>query len=211
MEEIDKRATLKDFGILANDAFYKGREDLFPTKFYGYHAGQDLESFSNEKTDSTLIPFYAVADGTIIYAGKLSGYGGVILEKLSDNNHVALYGHVKISTSIEVGSKVSAGQLISYLGNNFSSETSGERKHLHFAIHKGTNLYFHGHEESLNILKDKWEDPILFLGDNRAISPGQKTVPTPTTGARVNLKQPSLPKPNIFQFFVSIFSYIFRR
>lgn len=74
MTNVGNRASLKEFGMLVNDDFYQGKETLFPTKFYGYHAGQDLETFDNEKQNTTLVPFYAVADGTITYFGNLGGW-----------------------------------------------------------------------------------------------------------------------------------------
>ncbi|MFI5265492.1 MAG: M23 family metallopeptidase, partial [Candidatus Levyibacteriota bacterium] len=199
------------FGILANDAFYaKHPRALFPTKFYGYHAGQDLETFANEKPDNVLVPFYAVADGTITYLGTLSGYGGVILEKLSDGQHTALYGHIKLPSNVTVGDSVQAGQLLSYLGNNFSNETSGERKHLHFAIHIGTDLYFHGHEPSLQILHNEWEDPLPFLKNLGAIEPGTK--PSETSIPSLTNVQGSSPKTqNIFGIFLSFLSNFFKK
>ncbi len=208
MDKISERATLKGFGTLANDAFYKGRENLFPTKFYGYHAGQDLESLSSEKADSVLVPFYAVTDGTIIYIGTLKGYGGVILERLDDGQHVALYGHIKIPNNLNINNRIKAGDLISYLGNNFSIETSGERKHLHFAIHKGTDEYFHGHEPNVSILNSQWEDPILFLKNLGAIEPGSKSSPV-TSSSNLSNTNNLLQKKN--QSFLSWIIEFFKK
>ena len=160
MDSYFKRQGLKGFGQLINDQFYKGKEALFPfNRFYGYHAAFDLEAIDDEKEKN--VPVYAVGFGPIIYIGTLSGYGGVILQKLTLENHIALYGHVKIT---DLPIKVSAipvkpGQRITYLGDAFSSETSKERKHLHFGIYKGTNLSFKGHEASLRELNTKWENP----------------------------------------------------
>ncbi len=140
-------------------------------------AALGAESLESEKADSALVPFYAISDGLIVYEGNLSGYGGVVLEKLDDGQHVALYGHVKLPTGIKTNDRVRAGQLLSYLGNNFSAETSGERRHLHFGLHKGIDLYFHGHEQNISALNAQWEDPIPFLKNLGAIEPRNKPSP----------------------------------
>lgn len=159
MDHYFERQTVKTFGTLINDDFYKGKEQLFPyNRFYGYHTGVDLETFADEQ--NKLVPVYAVGGGKVSYIGSLSGYGGVILERLDGENHTALYGHVKISSLLyKLGDHINGGQVLTYLGDAFSKETSKERKHLHFAIHKGVDLYFHGHEDSLGLLHAKWENP----------------------------------------------------
>ncbi len=171
MSQYQTRIKVKDFGTFINDAFYKGKESLFPyNRFYGYHAAVDLEVFDNEKDKDA--PFYAVGKGKITYVGNLAGYGGVILESLDGENRTALYGHVRISDfPLKVGDEVSAGQKLAYLGKAFSTETSGERKHLHFGIHKGTDLYFKGHEATLGVLNTEWENPTVYLEGKGAIDP----------------------------------------
>lgn len=87
----------------------------------------------------------------------------------------ALYGHIKISNlKFKVGNKVEAGKVLTYLGDEFSSETSKERKHLHFGIYKGTDIYFKGHEPSRDALYQRWEDPNKYLVEKRAILPNSK-------------------------------------
>lgn len=177
MDDYFERQQVKGFGQNIDDQFYQSKEKLFPfNRFYGFHAGIDLEVFEDE--NDKLIPVYAVGSGTISYIGTLSGYGGVILLKLDDQNHTALYGHVKITKlKFRVGDKVTAGQILTFLGDAFSHETSKERKHLHFAIYKGGDLYFRGHEYSLDTLYSKWEDPNNYL---KSASP----TPTPTLSTK---------------------------
>ena len=171
-----QRQTIKSFGQLINDNFYQGKESLFPfNRFYGYHAGIDLESFPQELDQK--VPLYAIGDGTISYIGSLPGYGGVILEQLDLENATALYGHVKIQNlNYKVADKVKAGKILTYLGDAFSTETSKERKHLHFAINIGTDLYFHGHEQTLEILSAKWLDPNIYLNQKGAVLPGSAQI-----------------------------------
>ncbi|MDP3888884.1 MAG: M23 family metallopeptidase [bacterium] len=175
MDKFAERITIKSFGQLIDNNFYLGKEDLFPNKrYFGYHTGVDLEVFPNEENSD--VPIYAVASGTITYIGYITGYGGLILENFGD--HTALYGHLKLSSiTLKKGEKVDAGQQLALLGNAFSTETDGERKHLHFGIYKGSDLYFKGHETSLSQLQNKWEDPEKFLSEKGAVSP---TFPTTT-------------------------------
>lgn len=219
---IDKyyeRQTVKAFGDFIDDNFYKGREALFPyNRFYGYHAAVDLETFSDEKKPDT--PVYAVYSGAITYIGTLSGYGGVILEKLDGQNATALYGHVQIaSTHFKVGDQINSDTkpvFLVNLGNEFSSETSGERKHLHFAVHKGTDLYFHGHEQSLAILNAKWFNPNDYLKEKGAVSPAQQLT-SPEKSSQVsptpqnNQASPQPPKSqNIFVRFFNWIASLFK-
>lgn len=185
MDQYRKRLQVKDFGTLINDEFYKGKEKLFPfNRFYGYHAGIDLETFTNEKGSENhdeKVSVYAIHSGRIIYIGTLSGYGGVILQKLDNENATALYGHVETNNLFfKVGDYIASDSkpvLLAYLGNEFSEETSRERKHLHFGIYKGTDLYFRGHEESISRLNEKWYNPSAFLKERKAKDPKEELSP----------------------------------
>jgi murein DD-endopeptidase MepM/ murein hydrolase activator NlpD len=170
MTDYQKRIIVKDFGTLINSEFYQGKETLFPgMKLYGYHAAVDLDAFDSEQ--NTDVPVYAVANGTILYSSpNVGGYGGVIIQSLDGTSDTALYGHVK-QGSMKVGNRVVGGQQITSLGNRFSQETSGERKHLHFAIHKGSDLYFRGHEDNLSQLTARWQNPTAYLSEQNAQSP----------------------------------------
>ncbi len=173
ISDYNKRLSLKNFGILIDDKFYKGKESLFPyNRFYGYHAAADLEVFANENKQN--VPVYTVHKGKIIYIGSQTGYGGVILQTFADENLTVLYGHVKVKNlNLQVGDEIAAGQVLTYLGDAFSSETSKERKHLHFGIYKGGDLYFRGHEDSREKLLAKWIDPTKFLASKNAAAPNQ--------------------------------------
>lgn len=181
MDKYDERRIVKGFGDYIDDNFYKGKEALFPyIRFYGYHAAVDLEVFPDEIT--TQVPVYAAFSGTITYIGTLAGYGGVILEKLDNQNNTALYGHVKIDNLLfKVGDHLDTDNnpvRLTYLGDQFSVQTSKERKHLHFGIYKGTDLYFAGHESSSSRLNTRWLNPTTFLKENNAISPVLQLSPT---------------------------------
>lgn len=91
------------------------------------HSGTDFAA-----PDGT--PFYAVADGTVQYIGKASGYGQwiVIDHPAEVGGGCSEYGHMwnAYATGLKVGSKVKKGQLIGYVGSN--GQSTGP--HLHLTI-----------------------------------------------------------------------------
>lgn len=168
VEDYNERLTVKKFGQNIDANFYRGKEAFFPTKFFGLHAADDLEIFLGEEDED--VPVYAVAGGTVSFMGSVIGYGGVILISIGGENLTVLYGHIGLrDTEVKTGATVKPGQLIAYLGKGFSSETSGERKHLHFALQKSKNQYFRGHEPSQASLNKNWINPQNFLRSQKAI------------------------------------------
>lgn len=194
MDRYFERQTLKEFGQLIDQNFYKGKEGIFPfNQLYGYHSGVDLEIFPEEKDQK--VPVYAIGSGKIIFLGTISGYGGVILQSLAGEDRTAIYGHIKTTDLlIKISDPVTAGQEITFLGDNFSSETAKERKHLHFGIYKGNDLYFRGHESSQELISTKWEDPNQFLAQKKASSPdlSEKSASISSNGETFLSPQPSL-------------------
>jgi len=192
-----ERTSYKTFGQYFDKNSYIRKEALFPNQYTGFHAGFDLEIFIEEKDAN--VPVYAVGNGTISYIGPVTGYGGLILEKFDNLDLTALYGHLKLSTDLKAGNKVQTGQIIATLGKEFSSETGEERKHLHFAIYKGNDLYFKGYENTKVLLDQKWIDPMQFLSDKTIIVTSTPTL-TPTESIQI-IKSPQ--KLNFLQTFLS--------
>ena len=91
------------------------------------HSGTDFAA-----PDGT--PFYAVADGTVQYIGKASGYGQwiVIDHPAEVGGGCSEMGHMwnAYATGLKVGDKVRKGQLIGYVGSN--GQSTGP--HLHLTI-----------------------------------------------------------------------------
>lgn len=139
--------------------------------FTGYHTGDDLEVESSEL--STPTPVFSIAAGTVRQVDTVSGYGGLIVieHQLSGETVTAYYGHIDVTNaSLEEGDQVKAGQHIANLGANCSGQTSNERKHLHFAIRKGTELDVRGYvmaESELNA----WLNPKQTLLNAQASKP----------------------------------------
>lgn len=164
------RQTLNRFGTQVTEEFRAAHRDLFPAatseypKFYGYHAAADAE-YSAPSEASTQAPVRAIAPGTVVYKDSVTGYGGLIIVRHETPERItSLYGHVRLSDSpVNVGDQVTTGQVIAYLGAPFSAETSGERKHLHFGIHKGSETDLQGYEPNESALNAGWYDPNAWL------------------------------------------------
>jgi murein DD-endopeptidase MepM/ murein hydrolase activator NlpD len=149
------RVTKKPFGIFITSQ----TSPIQPERFRGYHTGADAE-YSDI---TTTVPVHAAQNGTVVYSGYVSGYGGVIVLTGNINNQAVrfLYGHLNPSQLLPINTTVSAGQQIGILGKGYSKETDFERRHLHFAIIKGTKIDFRGYVQDKNELV-KWLDPLLL-------------------------------------------------
>lgn len=149
------RVTKKPFGIFITPT----SSPIQPEKFHGYHAGTDAEYGDV----TTTVPVYAVQNGTIVYSGYVSGYGGVLVLTGNVNNQNVrfLYGHLNPAQLLPINTIVNAGQQIGILGIGYSKETDYERRHLHFTIIKGTKIDFRGYVQDKNELT-KWLDPLTL-------------------------------------------------
>jgi len=150
--DFQNRITKKPFGILITPQ----TSPVQPEKFTGYHNGVDVEYQDIE----TEVPVFAIADGQVIYTGNVNGYGGVVAIKhhINGQNYVAIYGHLNPNSLVKNNTNVIAGQKIGILGIGYSSETDGERKHLHFSLKLGDDLDLTGYVKNKSDL-DKWINP----------------------------------------------------
>jgi murein DD-endopeptidase MepM/ murein hydrolase activator NlpD len=155
IDEFKKRITKKTFGLLVSPK----NSPVSPERFTGYHTGVDVE-YQDMKSD---VPVYAVADGTVVYSGIVSGYGGVfvIKIKLDGLSHLILYGHIRPGSLPEKNRKVFKGEKLALLGTGYTKETDGERKHLHFAVLSGGELNLKGYVQTKDQLSG-WIDPLSF-------------------------------------------------
>lgn len=153
--EFKTRITKKPFGIYIDPA----TSPVQPERFSGYHTGADAE-YQDVSVD---VPVYALADGTIVYSQYVSGYGGMFMMEFSIDGvkHNALYGHIRPSSLPNVGDGVSKGQQIAVLGTGYSTETDGERRHLHFSILSDNRIDVRGYVQNESELSG-WIDPIIL-------------------------------------------------
>lgn len=139
------RITKKPFGIYISSA----TSPVQPEKFTGYHTGTDFETTAAEA--NITIPVRAVCDGTVRYKGTVEGYGGVVILNctISGGDVTVLYGHIDIaSATFANGDTVTKGDFVANLGAGYSAQTSGERKHLHLGIHKGSSIEYRGYVQN---------------------------------------------------------------
>lgn len=154
-----ERVTKKKFRTYVTPA----SSPVQPEKFTGFHTGADAETTAAES--NAALPVYAIAAGTVVAAQTVNGYGGVIIIRhtVKQETVTALYGHVRLSSvKLKVGDAVTAGQQIALLGTGFSTETDGERKHLHLSILKGTVVNYRGYVLDQGELS-AWVDPVAWL------------------------------------------------
>jgi murein DD-endopeptidase MepM/ murein hydrolase activator NlpD len=153
------RVTKKPFGIKVSP----GHSPVTPEKFSGYHTGVDFETTVAEQNID--VPVYALCDGNLLEKKTATGYGGVVVQKCTLSGQIVtiIYGHLKLSSvSAKIGAKLQAGTQIGILGKAYSTETDGERKHLHLGIHKGSSINILGYVKYKSSLKD-WLDVTKYL------------------------------------------------
>jgi len=151
--EFEEKITKKPFGIYITPQ----NSPIQPERFTGYHTGVDVEY---EETTAE-VPVFAIADGEIVLARWVPGYGGVIILKSNFENQdlYIFYGHLSQQSFIK-NVQVKKGEQIAVLGKGQTQETDFERKHLHFGIIKN-RIDLRGYVETEEEL-DGWFDPLEF-------------------------------------------------
>ncbi len=155
-----KRATKKLFGTYVSP----GHSPISPERFTGYHTGVDSE-YGDIKSD---VPVHSIAKGKVVAAQYVSGYGGAIaISSVIDGApRIVIYGHLDPGRLPEVGTQVKQDQRIGFLGVAYSSQTDGERRHLHLAILANNVLGWRGYVQSKSQLSS-WLNPIKVLNQTK--------------------------------------------
>jgi len=154
-----ERVTKKPFGIYITPK----TSPVQPERFQGYHTGTDFEIFPEELNVDVSVQ--AVCDGKLVLKEYASGYGGVAAQSCELNSQpiTVIYGHLNlVSINAKVGDNLSAGDFLGNLGKAYSTQTDGERKHLHLGFHKGIAINILGYVSSQNQLSD-WLDPCIYV------------------------------------------------
>lgn len=157
-----ERVTKKPFGIKISPE----NSPVQPERFLGYHTGVDYEIFSGE--ENTDIQVFAICSGNLAAKRTISGYGGVLVQECNLENQAVtiIYGHIKLASAKQkVGDYITKGETLAILGNGYSTETDGERKHLHLGIHKGSGIILFGYVQSQADLAN-WIDFEAHLKSN---------------------------------------------
>jgi hypothetical protein len=153
------RVTKKPFGLYVTPQ----NSPVQPERFRGYHVGTDFETTPEEKDAAVTV--HAICDGPLALKKWATGYGGVAVQRCTiDHADVTvIYGHLKLASSTTaVGTVMHAGEAFAILGKGYSTETDGERKHLHLGIHKGKTISILGYVQSKASLS-AWIDPMSVL------------------------------------------------
>lgn len=154
--EFKERITKKSFGTYVTP----DNSPVTPERFKGYHTGVDVE-YDDTTTD---VPVSAISDGIVVFSGTVNGYGGlvVIQHTIDDKDYLVFYGHLAPGSLIIQDSDVLVGQQIGVLGKAYSTETDGERRHLHLAVYTDIYINMLGYVQNKEDLS-KWIDPMLLF------------------------------------------------
>jgi len=155
LDRANERVTKKKFGTYITPQ----NSPVQPERFSGYHTGVDYETFPDEQNVDVTVR--AVCTGPLLVARSASGYGGVVVQSCTFGGDpiTVVYGHLRLSSIVaKVGDQLAAGQQFAVLGTGFSSETSGERKHLHLGISRGAAVNIRGYLSAAADIKG-WLDP----------------------------------------------------
>lgn len=158
LEKALERITKKPFGTQIS----KATSPVQPERFSGFHTGADFETFADEQDKEMEVR--AICEGKVLLKKQASGYGGLAIQECELKNQAvtAIYGHLKFTSIKSEGVLLKAGDVLGILGKGYSSETDGERKHLHLAVHKGVSVNILGYVQKQEDLKN-WLDPLEFL------------------------------------------------
>lgn len=159
LDRANERITKKPFGKFVTPQ----NSPVSPEKFYGYHTAVDFEIFPEEENIDVAVK--AVCSGKLLEKRMATGYGGVAVQscQLDETSITVIYGHLNLdSIKSAEGDDINVGEALGILGRGYSSETSGERKHLHLGFHKGAGINILGYVSNESDLSN-WLDPVLFL------------------------------------------------
>ncbi len=160
ISEPESRITKKLFGTYVTPQ----NSPVKPERFSGYHTGLDFETTAEEKDSDVTI--YAMCEGKLLAKGYASGYGGYAVQSciIQGKTVAVIYGHLRLpSIKPAAGAYIKPAQELAVLGTGNSTETDGERKHLHLGIHIGSAPSLLGYVKSQDLLAG-WIDPKTVLG-----------------------------------------------
>lgn len=153
------RITKKDFGIKISP----GHSPVPNDRFSGYHTGVDFETTPDEANKNVAVN--AVCVGPLHIKEWAKGYGGVVVQEcsLAGSTIYVVYGHLNVdSVTAKVGDILAPGDYLGNLGEGYSHQTDGVRKHLHLSIYKSEPLDIRGYVPEEQDLT-KWLNPCLLI------------------------------------------------
>lgn len=122
----------------------------FPCFHYGdanYRYGQYVSGWGYHVADDVChqagTPVYAAAEGRVVYSARTPSsyrWGNLIMIEhynADGSTVVSLYGHLGDNRVVGAGTVVPKGQLLGYVGPDWSAQNGNWSAHLHFGIHAG--------------------------------------------------------------------------
>lgn len=159
MADAPQRVTKKTFGLEVHPHTSPVPND----RFNGFHVGVDFEvTPEEEKVD---MPVWAICDGPLFLKQYARGYGGYALQtcRLDGERVTVLYGHLDLESVRATGTTaIPRGTQIGVLGEGYSKETDGVRKHLHLGIHRGSAIDIRGYVQATSEVNN-WLDVMPLL------------------------------------------------
>ncbi len=157
--DADTRVTKKPFGL------YVSPKDspVSPERFTGYHVGVDFETTPEEQAID--VPFFAICTGPLLEKKTATGYGGVVTQActFAGRSVSVIYGHIRLtSVNVKANELILVGQRIGVLGKGFTTQTGGERKHLHVGVYVGPSSTIRGYEPTLGALSS-WMNVVDYF------------------------------------------------
>lgn len=122
----------RTMAIPYNFKYNTSQKNMGYSSFNRFHYGTD---FGPAKVGVDGDPVIAVGSGTVAYvSGNTGGQGNCIALKMDKNSqHYFVYMHLCKKPAFKVGDKVTAGQIIGYMGTTGNSTGT----HLHLGLHIG--------------------------------------------------------------------------
>ncbi|MBL8030804.1 MAG: M23 family metallopeptidase [Candidatus Doudnabacteria bacterium] len=154
-----ERVSKKPFGIRVSPT----NSPVSPEKFTGIHTGTDFEAFPEEAHQD--VPVHAICSGPLLRKQQARGYGGMVVQgcTLDGNPITVVYGHLKLeSVGAKLNEQLEQGVILGLLGNGYSRETDGERKHLHLGVHQGPSVVTNGYIANQTNLNN-WLDIMQYI------------------------------------------------
>lgn len=154
-----QRVTKKTFGLEVHPHTSPVPND----RFSGFHVGVDFEVTPEEEQID--VPVSAICDGPLFHKQFARGYGGYALQncRLDGERVTVLYGHMDLESVRATGTiPIARGETIGVLGEGYSKETDGVRKHLHLGIHRGSTIDIRGYVQATSEVNN-WLDALPLL------------------------------------------------
>jgi len=115
---------------------------------YGGKRGHEGTDIMADKNERGLYPIISMSDGVVTKKGWLEK-GGYRIGITSPNGVYFYYAHLDSYANVSVGDKVSAGDILGYMGDSgYGPEGTTGKFDVH--LHLGIYIYPNGEETSVN-------------------------------------------------------------